>query len=236
MMSIEEYRAIQETPEEEWNFTYNNKRVSVEALEHIELKKRGKGPEKPLYEECTNKIGPFYDPNGRHVHIFKEDSLIQNFVSEQVPGCKYVQYRDYKPGTYCSICHCSSQKFQFSYFGRIKKTTKTTKINKTTKTTKTTKTIPLLSLDEHVEKRVEERFYPKRSYDSEWKRIISRAIYTESNKKIVYPISKYKSLLLWPWQLTPYQKFKLENSNYKDSCIFLRSKLEEFRDNYAAIV
>ena len=221
MMSIEEYRAIQETPEEEWNFIYNNKRVSIEALEHIEIKKKGKGPEKPFYNQATNEIGPFYDPSGSHVHIFKKDSLIKNFISEQEPGCKYVQYRDYKPGTYCSICHCSCEKFHFNYLGQNKKIKRT---------------IPLLSLDEHSEKRIEERFYPKRSYDTEWKRIITRIIYTGSNKKILYPISKYKSLLLWPWQLTPYQKFKLENSNYKESCIFVRSKIEEFRDNYAAIV
>ena len=56
------------------------------------------------------------------------------------------------------------------------------------------------------------------------------------NDKIIYEISIYKSLYLWPWQLTPYQKVKLNNPDYKSSCIFVKSDISKFRDNYAIIV
>ena len=56
------------------------------------------------------------------------------------------------------------------------------------------------------------------------------------NEKVVYPISRFKSLYLWPWQLTNYQKFKLKFPDYKKSNIFGPSELEEFKDNYAVIV
>ena len=225
---MHEYRAIDETPEEEWNLIYNNKKISIEALQHIELKKRGKGPVKNVYEGKSDKPGPFYDPNSSHVHIFKKDSLIVNFLSEQDPRCNFIQYRDYKPGTYCCICHCSCQKFQFNFLGEDKGV-------------KRKFSIPFFSLDEQqVTKKEEvtkneEVVQTKRSYDKDWKRIITRGIHSLTNKRILYPISNRKSLLLWPWQLTPYQKFKLENPKYKNSCIFVKSKIEEFRDDYAVI-
>jgi len=223
MISIEEYRAIEETAEEEWNMIYNNKKISIEALEYIEIKKRGKGPEKPIYNSYSDIPGPFYDPISSHVHIFKKDSLIKNFTSEQDPRCKFVQYRDYKPGTYCSICHCSCEKFHFNFIGNNKKP----KINSD---------FEYFSLDENSKIEKEPFTSSKKSYHVEWKRVITRAIHSLNNKKIVYPISKYKSLLLWPWQLTPYQKFKLENKNYKNSCIFVKSKIDFFREDYACIV
>ncbi len=235
MISIEEYRSIEETPEEEWNMIYNNKKISIEALEHIEIKKRGKGPEKPIYISHSDKPGPFYDPISSHVHIFKKDSLIKNFTSEQDPRCKFVQYRDYKPGTYCSICHCSCEKFHFNFMGSNKKP----RINshfKNLSIDENPKIITEPSIDENSKIIIEPFTSSKKSYHAEWKRVITRVIHSLNNKKIVYPISKYKSLLLWPWQLTPYQKFKLENKNYKNSCIFVKSKIEFFREDYACIV
>ena len=70
-----------ETPEEEWNFLFNNKRVSIEALEAIELKQKGNGPIKELYNSENFTYGPCYDPGGVHVHIWKKDSLIKNMSS-----------------------------------------------------------------------------------------------------------------------------------------------------------
>lgn len=52
---------------------------------------------------------------------------------------------------------------------------------------------------------------------------------------IHYEVSPFQSLLLWPWELTPYQKFKLDNPNYRDSPVFYRNKNLEITTNYVKI-
>ena len=72
--------------------------------------------------------------------------------------------------------------------------------------------------------------------NSKWYNILYKALYMSNNDKIVYPISKFKSLMLWPWEMTPYQKFKLANQDYRDSCIFVKNEDLNFREDYATIV
>ena len=55
------------------------------------------------------------------------------------------------------------------------------------------------------------------------------------NDKIVYQLSPTESILLWPWQMTHYQKFKYNNKNYKESSIFLSSNDDTFKDIYGII-
>ena len=63
-----------------------------------------------------------------------------------------------------------------------------------------------------------------------------KVIYSLKKQKIVYQVSSYKSLYLWPWQLTPYQKFKLKYPDYKLSVIFVKSEIDKFKNNYAIVV
>ena len=80
-MTIEEYRNLKLTPEQEWNNMYNAKKVSIEALKNIEIRKRGKGPEKKVYSSAKSlENGPYYDPGCNHVHVWKKRSLIKNFI------------------------------------------------------------------------------------------------------------------------------------------------------------
>ena len=58
--------------------------------------------------------------------------------------------------------------------------------------------------------------------------------YIINNNKVVYNVSPYKSLMLWPWEMTVYQKFKHNNKNYKNSCIFIDTD-KKFRDKYVYI-
>ena len=76
-MSIEEYRNLKLTPEQEWNNFYNPKKCSIEALEAIEITKRGNGPDKPVYSVDSKGPGPYYDPGCAHIHIWKKVKLIQ---------------------------------------------------------------------------------------------------------------------------------------------------------------
>jgi hypothetical protein len=70
---------------------------------------------------------------------------------------------------------------------------------------------------------------------SKWESLMFKVIYSLENNKIVYPVSRFKSLYLWPWELTPYQKFKLKFPDYKSSIIFVKSDTDKFRDNYTII-
>lgn len=45
-------------------------------------------------------------------------------------------------------------------------------------------------------------------------------VYKLVKHPIIYPISPHETRLLWPWELTKYQKFRLEYPNYRDSIIF----------------
>lgn len=220
-----------ETPEEEWNFHFNNKRVSIEALESIELKKKGKGPIKPLYNSPNLSHGPYYDPGGVHVHIWKKDSLIDNFIGEQKETVPHVQFKDYKKGTYCCICHQSSQRFHMKW--RNEPDSMQIKLGESPEVKKYYN-----KLEKSAEPIFENPETPKVTvsrYTKKWHSILYKVKYSLNNDKIVYKISDYKSLLLWPWELTPYQKFKLNKPDYKKSGIFIKSKMEEFRNNYAII-
>jgi hypothetical protein len=216
-----------ETPEEEWNFHFNNKRVSIEALEAIELKKKGDGPIKKLYNSENFTCGPCYDPGEIHVHIWKKDSLIKNFIGEQRQNVLHVQFTEYKKGTYCSICHQSCQKFNMKWRNEPDEEYNDLQV----KDKYTYKDIiPFLNKNERIEKELQFSISKKR-----WKSILFKVKYIIKNNKTVYPISEHKSLLLWPWEMTPYQKFKLSKSNYKKKGIFINSKIQEFKDSYACI-
>ena len=75
-MSIEEYRAMKTTEREDWEANFNGKRCSIEAIESIIIKKRGTGPEKPNYTHGSIEPGPYYDPQGIHLHIWKNKKNI----------------------------------------------------------------------------------------------------------------------------------------------------------------
>jgi len=208
-----------ETKEEEWNFLYNNKKISIEALEHIEIKNRGEGAEKEEYNSKTFTCGPCYDPLNIHVHVWKKDTSIKNFIGEQKQNVKNIQYTDYKPGTYCSICHQSAQTFHMKLFDK-------SKIEKT-----------YINIDfSYSNYSTEKNDVIVSNAIPNWKKLLTKHLYSMKNEKILYPISSFKTLLLWPWQMTPYQKFKLNNMNYKNNKVFIKNKFEEFKNSYAVIV
>jgi hypothetical protein len=259
-MSIEEYRSLKLTPEQEWNNIHNPKKCSIEALEAIEIKKRGNGPDKPIYRIGAKDPGPYYDPDCAHIHIWKKVKLIQNFTCEQFHNVPYIQFTNKKPGLYCSICHERRKQFQFKWKENLKQFQFRQKVN--------IKQIQFRckdDLDDSYEKPM--IFNNKNKYSKEdflppssvkvfpktaakiptsdhdinkkilnWERLVNRIFHSIYNEKLIYPLSKYKSLYLWPWQLTVYQKFKLNNPEYKSSRVFVKSGLDKFKNNYTIIV
>ena len=60
-----------------------------------------------------------------------------------------------------------------------------------------------------------------------------KLVYKLIKKPVVYPISIHKNIIKWPWELTDYQKLRLNNPDYKKSTIFFNSK--KITTNYVII-
>lgn len=234
-MTIDEYRKMEMTPEQEWNNMYNPKRVSIEALNNIEIRKKGKGPEKPIYDPNNKEPGPYYDPFCNHVHTWKPRHLIKNFTGEQFQNVRCIQFTENTPGVYCCICHCKNNKFRFKSNYNLDYVQETPTILKNQCVYKQEdvlkpgefKTFPIIT---------KTRTQPSVNINlRRWETLMYKVKYSMYNEKIIYPVSRYKSLCMWPWELTSYQKFKLKTPDYKNSNIFV-NEINVFKDNYAIIV
>ena len=62
-----------------------------------------------------------------------------------------------------------------------------------------------------------------------------KIIYKVLYKPVMYPVSATENKLLWPWELTNYQKFRLLNPKYRELCIFPNNNFDKFRTNYVII-
>ena len=210
------------------------------------------------------KPGPYYDPCGIHTCIWKSHNNINNLIGPQNQNIDFVQLTNFIPGTYCCICHKRNLLPQFTYENRPKSNKSNNKSNNKPNNKRDREpsrnelqSIPHFDLDE-ISKNLDDICTNNFNLDdirknllqiniskkmkpntelvySRWGKILSKVIHTFTCDKLVYPISKFSSLLLWPWQLTPYQKFRLNNMNYTDSCIFIKSDNLNFYENYATI-
>lgn len=60
-------------------------------------------------------------------------------------------------------------------------------------------------------------------------------IYKLIQSPILYPLSKTETKLIWPWDLTSYQKLKLNYPDYKLTPMFRHSKNYKITENYIVI-
>ena len=235
-ISIEEYRNHLFSEKEEWNNFYNPKRCSIEALTRIEVKQKGDGPEKKLYT-CSAEvdIGPYYDPKSLHVHVWKSSKLISNFESEQSPNKPFIEFTNVKTGMFCCICHVKNRKYSFKWNRAIYEDNDNNEmfINRNGYSSEDYIENPKIFSVVKVET---EKFCepPNRGFLN-WKYFMYKVRYYLNCTKIVYPISTYKSLYLWPWEMSFYKYFKLNIPNYKKSIIFIKSDDDNFRTNYSYI-
>ena len=95
--SIEKYRSTLLSDKEEWNNFYNPKRVCLEAIESIIIRKRGKGPQKKIYTGMKDlSDGPYYDPCGNHIHIWKSHKCIPNLIGPQKQNVEFYSIYRFK--------------------------------------------------------------------------------------------------------------------------------------------
>jgi len=239
-MTIEEYRVMKMTDREEWDANFNGKRCSVEALDAIITKKRGIGPEKPIYTHKSTEPGPYYDPRGNHLHIWKNKKTISNFTGEQNPNVNYVQFTNDKNGYYCSICHIRNKSQPFKWVQSPEETVDIPECIKKHKIYKSTDCIteyisfpPRTCME--IETDLQKLNINCTRCIKNWTGLMFKVLHSIRFKKLEYKISNSKILYLWPWELTPYQKFKLNCPDYKKSKVFLTT-VDRFTENYAYIV
>lgn len=235
MMTIEEYRSMKMSPREEWEANFNGKRCSIEALDSIIIKKRGVGPEKPIYTHCATESGPYYDPQGIHLHVWKNKKNIQNFKGEQNPNIRCVQFTDDKPGYYCSICHLRNKNSTFKWVQTRGNTSECLKKQRNSIDCITEYITFPPTICTEIEKDFKKLNIDETRRIKNWTSLMFKVLHSLKYKKLEYKISNTKVLYLWPWELTPYQKFKLKCPDYKQSNIFLNT-LDTFTENYAYII
>jgi len=54
-------------------------------------------------------------------------------------------------------------------------------------------------------------------------------------KRVLYEVNIFETKLIYPNELTPYQKFKLSNPNYKDTPMFSHQRNHRITENYVTI-
>jgi len=235
-ISIEEYRNHFFTEKEEWNSIHNPKRCSIEALTRIEIKQRGNGPDKKLYKCGTVESGPYYDPESLHIHIWKNSKLISNFESEQNPNKPFIEFTNVKIGIFCCICHVKNRNSSFKWNRAIYEDYEEQKeiyVNRNCYSSEDHIQNPEIFPNIKIE--TEKFCEPNKRSISNWLNLGYKIKYAVNFTKIMYPISTYKSLYLWPWELSFYKKLKLKFPNYKESVIFIKSEDDKFRTDYSYI-
>jgi len=183
-----------------------------------------------------NIPGPYYDPCQNHICVFRFSHQIKNFNGPQNNFSEKIVINEYSTNQkYCSICHkqyinkykfmSNKKNFIEDQYYQIKQvpisneckfTNYYNKISISYIFKKYIKKIKNTNLDEIklefffiFQKRIK---IIKNFYNLTYKLI---------KKPLLYPISLKQNKLIWPMELSLYQKLKLNNPNYKKSCIFL---------------
>ena len=231
--TIDEYRDHFFSEKEEWDFIYNPKRCSIEVLNKIEVKNKGNGPIKKKYDtefEC-NTPGPYYDPNFLHIHVWKSFCKIKNFTCEQKCDVPHIEFTNTKSGIFCVICHCKNKNQSFKWSKPLYDTVYEEQdiyVNRNGYTFEDNMKNPRIFPVIEVKKE------PSKWLDN-WKNLLIKIKYLFYDKFVVYPVTEYKSLIITDKKMTDYQRLKLKESDYKKSCIFIKSSLLKFKTDYAFI-
>jgi len=206
--------------------------------------------------EYNYKIpGPYYDHMNNHCHVWKPLALIENFKGEQNQSePKYRTHRGILPtrGVYCSICHMhlmgkgydlkNSIEYPIQpYFKKRKTETELSRMLQNVKIAKRSHIILwdrlyILLLKKHIS--TYRRLYDalidinkqKNKIVCKWQSLTKKL----TEPYVYYPLNCLQSKLTKISDMTPFQIFKYNNPNYKNTtdCIIHHNK---FHTNYVTI-
>lgn len=213
-----------------------------------------KNDEGLLKKDYSNYIrgqpGPYYDFLECHLHVPRFPKDIPNFHGPQNSKKIKMDFYDFSnKNKYCCICHQlmkvnssfpprktyfeSVVEDEYSYLYSNSNSNSTKKLNK----------FATINLEKIIQKYIHKTNMENIRQESDlYKRkilkitsIYYKIIYKVLYKPVMYPVSATENKLLWPWELTNYQKFRLLNPKYKELCIFPNNNLDKFRTNYVII-
>ena len=182
-----------------------------------------------------NISGPYYDLMNSHLHIYRKAHLIPNFNGPQNSKLVKIVKTDYnKNDSFCAICHeLYTNKFSFlsnrkdfiedEYYKckeiKIINNNKKLYYKKLTFIELVNKYINSL-FNSKIERLKEELSNSKKNTKkifSNFYKIVYKLLY----KPFFYPLTNKETKIIWPWELTNYQKLRLNNQNYNINSIFL---------------
>jgi hypothetical protein len=231
------------TAREEWDAHYCGTRISLNALEN---KKRKHGSQKKLFSDIKWKTGvspepgPYYDPCDTHVHLWKKSINIPNFTCEQrknVPNVEIIEDSDLK-ASYCCICHIKKIAHNVKILRNIDFVEPKAIFSIPPKKFTSIEKLHNLAYKYYWKKKLNEthEYVPIIGAKSEkegvkWYRIVYKMLH----KPIVYNISPFYSILKYPWELTNYQKFMINNPTYRQDYFMILNPPRDYSINYAVI-
>jgi len=206
-----------------------NGKLNFSEMAKREKIKNEAGLIKKNYSDFNRDVpGPYYDLQNAHLHIWRKANIIVNFKGPQ--DQKRIQFvnREWDSEcVFCSICHCKV--ICNTGFSRLKiKNDKPVSIGKL-KIDYDCKWVNMYNRLNNNESSIIKIKEKKIKIFANYYKIVYKLL----NKPILYRISHKETKLIWPWQLTNYQKFKLQNTDYKNNIIFLKPK--EILTNYVLI-
>jgi hypothetical protein len=230
---------------------------NVKEVERIKNIKNNEGLLKKNFKDyIPGTPGPYYDFADSHICIARKYHNIQNFCGPQIKNkIKLIETKDFnKNFRYCSICHCllkpkpsfSSKKkilLEFDMYERkkdkIESIEKISKINlpvfKTINNKSKWITFANLLVKQTKNDIFNETHRGTVENSKKYIRKYYQFVYKLINSPIMYQISIKETKLLWPWELTPYQKFKLSNPNYINNPIYKINLANNIKTNYVMI-
>ena len=214
-----------------------NGKINFDEMKKKHNEKNEEGKLKKDFKDFNmNCCGPYYDLMNSHLHVWRKASLITNFQGPQ--DYKKIQL-DNKPwnkdDVYCSICHIKVKaNCSFSYLKNDKKIKKYRENRENLKK----ENINYLQKWTFFYNRLTDRVNIVNKIKTKKFKIVNnyyKLVYKLLYKPIMYEISVKETKLIYPWELTPYQSFKLENPNYKNSVIFNQNDDKIITTNYLMI-
>lgn len=199
---------------------------------------------KKHYDTDYNRdlAGPYYDPLNNHCHVWKPVSLIKNFKGEQSQSDpKYKKHTDKIPtrGLYCSICHfrLKSKGYDLKKVIEIptepffKKRKVEDDLSKMLDKVKIRRIAPSVSwnrlyfllLKSHTEK-YKRLYIATIDIKKQQDKILSKwhTFYIKLKEPdVFYPINCLESIKTKMSKMTPFQKFKYNNPDYKNTTQFI---------------
>lgn len=218
-----------------------------------------------LKKDFSNYIngvpGPYYDLFNNHLCIPRRPHIIKNFFGPQdTKKIKLLENTDKisKNDKYCVICHkLMKPNTAFSARKRIliEENIYEKKIHESNILYESIKKMKIEDKSENkIEVNIKENLEKwKDLYDKLYKLNITKNLHNEKEKHkrvikrfsilcnklitepIHYEISHFETKLIYPTELTPYQKFKLNNPDYKNSPMFCHRRNYRITNNYVTI-